>query len=158
MSQREKECNFCKIAKGQLPLSLVYEDEKVIGIMDIQPVNKGHLLIIPKSHAVGLSDLHPDLGSHMFKVAIVISRALKDSGIRCEGVNLFLADGETAGQDVFHVHLHIIPRFEGDGFGFKLSESYYILPERKELDEAAQMIRDALSGERWQQNYSFPQE
>jgi histidine triad (HIT) family protein len=123
---------------------MVYEDDSVMGAMDIQPVNAGHLLIFPKAHAARLADLRPDLGAHMFKVAMEVSEALRASGVRCEGVNLLVADGEAAGQEISHVHLHVIPRFEGDGFGFRFDESYFVLPEREELDETASEIRDAL--------------
>ena len=127
-----------------MSISTVYEDDKVITVMDIQPVNTGHMLIFPKTHAAQLTDLHPDLGAHMFKVAMKVSDALRISGIRCEGVNLFLADGEAAGQEIFHVHLHVFPRFDGDGFGLRFDENYFILPKRDELDETANEIRDAL--------------
>ncbi len=66
--------------------------------------------------------------------------------MRCEGVNLMLADGEAAFQEVLHVHLHVIPRFKGDGFGFKFNEGYHTLPERGEIEEVAVRIRDALDG------------
>ena len=123
---------------------MVYEDDNVMGAMDIQPVNTGHLLIFPKAHAARLADLRPDLGAHMFKVAMEVSGALRASGVRCEGVNLLIADGEAAGQEIPHVHLHVIPRFEGDGFGFRFDESYFVLPEREELNETAGEIREAL--------------
>jgi diadenosine tetraphosphate (Ap4A) HIT family hydrolase len=90
--------------------------------MDIQPINTGHLLIIPKKHATYLKELEPDTGAHMFKIGMKLSAALRASGIRCEGINLLLADGEAAGQDVFHVHLHIIPRFMVMGLGLSLIE------------------------------------
>jgi len=77
--------------------------------MDIQPVNSGHLLVIPNLHAQGLADLQDELAAHIFRVAKRLSTALRSSGIKCEGVNLFLADGEAAGQEVFHVHLHVFP-------------------------------------------------
>ncbi len=125
-------------------MSAVYEDDKVIGAMDIQPVNLGHVLIIPKIHAAHLADLPPDLGTHMFKVAIEVSGALRASGVHCEGVNLLLADGEAAGQEILHVHLHVFPRFQGDGFGFRFDEGYFTLPERAELDEVAGKIQAAL--------------
>ena len=140
MSAGSKDCLFCKLINRELPISVVYEDEKVISFMDIQPINPGHLLIIPKTHATYLKDLKPDIGGQLFKTAMKLSEALRNSGIRCDGVNLFLADGEVAGQEVFHVHLHVIPRFEGDGFGFKFDDSYWVLPERSELDDVAEKI------------------
>ena len=140
MINGQEDCVFCKVVNGQEPVSTVYEDDSVIVILDIQPVNQGHLLVIPKTHAVYLEDLAPDLGAHLFKVAMRMSEALRASDIPCEGVNLLLADGEAAGQEIPHVHLHVIPRFESDGFGFKFDESYFTLPEREELDDAARKI------------------
>jgi histidine triad (HIT) family protein len=135
-----EDCNFCKLINRELPISIIYEDEKILGFMDIQPINPGHLLVIPKTHATNLKELEPEIGGHMFKTAMRLSENLRASGIKCEGVNLFLADGEAAGQDVFHVHLHVIPRFLGDGFGFKLDKSYWNLPLREELDKIASKI------------------
>lgn len=135
------DCIFCQIIRGVETASIVYSDEKVLAFMDITPVNLGHLLVIPKAHAAQLSELDPKIGGHMFKVAMRIAEALRRSGIKCEGVNLFLADGEAAFQDVFHVHLHVIPRFRGDGFGLKLGPKYGIRPDRKELDEVAEKIK-----------------
>jgi diadenosine tetraphosphate (Ap4A) HIT family hydrolase len=80
----------------------------------------------------------------MFETGRRAAAALRVSGLRCEGVNLFVADGEAAGQDVFHVHLHVIPRYEGDGFGLRFPPDYAVR-ERDELDEAAAAIRGAWS-------------
>jgi histidine triad (HIT) family protein len=73
-----------------------------------------------------------------------VAAALRICGVRCEGVNLLLADGEAAGQEVFHAHLHVLPRFVGDGFGFKFSPNYFDLPPRAELDDIARGTRNAL--------------
>jgi histidine triad (HIT) family protein len=112
--------------------------------MDIQPVNPGHVLVIPNSHATYLADLAEDTSAQLFIIAKRIAAALRSSGIRCEGVNLFLADGEAAGQEVFHVHLHVFPRHKGDGFGLKFPPGYSNKPERSELDAIAQQIKQAL--------------
>jgi histidine triad (HIT) family protein len=144
MKVKNEDCIFCKLVNSQLPVSTVYEDDRVIGAMDIQPVNVGHVLIFPKTHAAQLTELPLDLGAHMFKVAMKISEALRASGVHCEGTNLLLADGEAAGQEILHVHLHVIPRFEGDGFGFRFHADYVVLPQREELDDIASKIRDAL--------------
>ena len=145
MISGKEDCIFCKLIKRKFPISVVYEDEKVISFMDIQPINSGHVLIIPKTHASYLKDLNPDVGGHMFKIGMKMSKALRESGIMCEGVNMFLADGAVAGQEVFHVHLHVIPRFRGDGFGFKFDDGYYDLPDRGELDALATKIAKEMA-------------
>jgi histidine triad (HIT) family protein len=137
-------CVFCEILAGRLPASLVYHDELATAFMDIQPVNPGHILVVPNRHLADLAELPPELGAHLFGVAQRLAAAVRASGLRCEGVDLFLADGEAAGQEVFHAHLHVIPRFAGDGFGFRFSPGYDRRPPRAELDQAAEQIRRGL--------------
>ena len=137
-------CIFCQILEGKAASSKVYEDEICSAFMDIQPVNPGHVLVIPKTHFTDLSDLPADIGSHLFQVAQRIAVCMPKTGIKSEGIDLFLADGEAAGQEVFHVHLHIIPRFAGDGFGFRFGPNYTNLPERRELDAVAAQIKEQL--------------
>ena len=139
-------CVFCDIVRGETPASLVYADDQVMAFMDIQPVNPGHLLVVPRDHATYLADLDGGTGGRMFQVAAILASATRRSGVRCEGVNLFLADGRAAGQEVFHVHLHVIPRFEGDGFGLRFGPDYFRRPGRAGLDEIAAGIRRALKG------------
>ena len=134
-------CVFCEIISGNLPSSKVYEDDACIAFMDIQPVNPGHVLIVPKNHATDLSDLPSSIGMHIFQIAQQVALKLPDSNLRCEGVNLFLAHGEAAGQEIFHVHLHVIPRYKGDGFGFKFGPNYRNPPKREELDTIAAQIK-----------------
>ena len=148
------ECVFCGILAGALPASTVYRDDLCCAFMDIQPVNPGHLLVIPLEHAASLSELNPETGSHMFAVAQRLAAALYQTdtgsagaGLRCEGVNLMLADGPVAGQEVFHVHMHVIPRFAEDGFGFRFGAGYARRPQRSDLDRAASEIRAALGDE-----------
>lgn len=138
------DCIFCKIIKGELPSIKLYEDDDFFVFMDIQPINKGHLLIIPKKHAELISEMDSESIGKMMILGEKIGSAVRKSELKCEGINFFLADGEAAGQEVFHVHLHIIPRFKDDGFGFKFPEGYGDKPERKELDEAAKKIRSSL--------------
>jgi histidine triad (HIT) family protein len=137
-------CAFCAIVRGSAPSSSVYTDNVVVAFMDIQPVNEGHILVVPRVHAACLEELDAETGAHLFRVAMMLSRAVRLSAVRSEGVNLFLADGEAAGQEVFHVHLHVIPRYRGDGFGFRFGADYHVLPERARLDEIAAGIRRAL--------------
>lgn len=138
------ECVFCSIARNAEPASVVYSDEKVLAFLDIQPVNAGHVLVIPKVHAARLSELDEEIGGDVFRVAMRVAAALRRSGMRCEGTNFVLADGEAASQDVFHVHLHVIPRFKGDGFGFKFGSRYGTRPKREELDKTALKIKAAM--------------
>ena len=112
--------------------------------MDIQPINAGHVLVVPDEHATRLADLPADTGATMFRIAQRIAAALYGSGLDCEGVNVFLADGESAGQEVFHVHLHVIPRFEGDGFSLRFGPDYANVPDRETLEVTAERIRDVL--------------
>ena len=135
------ECVFCDIAAGTAPAAILYRDALCLAFMDIQPVNAGHLLVVPIRHATYLADLPPDTGAQLFRVAQQLSAALRRSGVRCEATNLFLADGEAAGQDVFHVHLHVFPRFAGDGFGLRHGPTYGVRPSRAELERIAQQIR-----------------
>ena len=138
------DCIFCKILSGELPSSIVYQDDRCTALMDIQPVNPGHLLVIPNDHAPHLADLDEQVGGHIFQVGQRLAAALRQSGVRCEGINFFLADGEAAMQEVFHVHLHVFPRYEGDGFGLRFNPDYFTKPERVELDRIAQDIQRAL--------------
>jgi histidine triad (HIT) family protein len=138
------DCIFCKLLSGELEASIVHQDDLCSAFMDIQPVNPGHVLVVPNRHAPHLSDLHEAEGAQMFRVAQRLAAALRKSGVKCEGVNFFLADGAVAGQEVFHVHLHVFPRYAGDGFGLVLSAAYSQKPERKELNKIAGRLRDAL--------------
>lgn len=143
MDNRESEenCVFCKIVAGELPVSKFYEDDLLLGLMTIGPVTPGHAMVIPKKHVPFFADLDPDVGAHLFQVTQRVAQAIRESGLRCEGINLFLADGEAAFQDIFHFHLHVFPRFEGDLF--KLVADWDVHPPREELDENAGMIRAA---------------
>jgi diadenosine tetraphosphate (Ap4A) HIT family hydrolase len=111
--------------------------------MDISPVNRGHVLVIPKEHVVGLQDLSADTGSHLFTVAMRVATALRRSPIKPEGINLFLADGQAAGQDIFHVHLHVLPRFVGDPLRIERADGNSTVL-RDELDRVARQITEAL--------------
>jgi histidine triad (HIT) family protein len=123
--------------------SFVYRDDEVSAFMDIQPINPGHVLVVPNTHVERLRDLRPVLGECIFRMGQAIGAALLRSEIPCEGVNFFVADGPVAGQEVAHFHLHVIPRVPGDGFGFRFPEGYGRLP-RPELDRLAVRLRDQL--------------
>ena len=137
-------CIFCNIVDGNVPSSKVFEDDICLAFMDIQPVNPGHVLVIPKMHFRDLADLPADIGANLFRTAQRIALSLSKTDVKVEGVDLFLAHGEAAGQEIFHVHLHIIPRFAGDGFGFRFGPNYANLPARSELDMVAAQIKQQL--------------
>lgn len=137
-------CIFCKILANQLPSSTVYKDDLCTAFLDIRPVNSGHLLVIPNEHASFLSGLHPEAGAQMFRTAQRLAAALRTGIVPCDGVNLFLADGEAAGQEVFHVHLHVFPRFTGDSFRLHFGARYGEQPSKNDLDGIAEKIRAAL--------------
>ncbi len=136
-------CIFCKIVRRDLPASIVAEDEHVLAFMDIRPINPGHFLVIPKAHAARLADLAPGEGGRVFEMARLLAAGLYRSGLKCEGVNFHLADGEVAGQEIFHVHLHVYPRYAGDGVGLRMGPRYGAMPKREELDRLAASIRGA---------------
>jgi len=142
VASESSDCVFCKLAAGEGEVSVVHEDARTLTLMDIQPVTAGHMLVIPRVHAAFLADLEPEDGAQMFRVGQAAAASLRSSGLRCEGVNFFLADGEAAGQEAFHVHLHVFPRFSGDGFGLSMPPDYAVRP-RSQLDSAAAALREA---------------
>jgi histidine triad (HIT) family protein len=138
------DCIFCQILAGEAPASIIYRDQRVAAFMDIMPVNPGHLLVVPIRHATYLADLDPEDGAQLFRVGQQLTDALFKSGVRCDGSNLFLANGAVAGQEVFHVHLHVLPRYRGDGFGFRFGPDYGRQPPRAELEALAAQLRSAM--------------
>lgn len=135
---RVDDCIFCHIVDAAAPASFVYRDDLVSAFLDIRPVTPGHLLVIPNDHVVHTHDLPDETVKAAFKVARRLARTLRDSdAVRADGVNLFAADGEDAGQEVFHAHLHVIPRFAGDGFTVTAGAWRHPAPAREELDAIA---------------------
>lgn len=137
-------CIFCKILKGEADASFVYKNDKVTAFMDLNPVNKGHVLVIPNEHNERFSTVNSDMVAEMFKVAQNILKAIEKSDIPCEGANLFLSDGEIAGQEVPHSHLHIAPRFTGDGHRMGFSGTDADESSRDKLNETTKLIADKL--------------
>lgn len=109
--------------------------------MDIQPVNKGHILIVPKKHDALISKMKKKEIGELMRIANKVNNAIRKSKVKCEGVNFLLADGEAAGQEIFHVHLHVFPRFKNDGFSLKFPKGYKNKSKRKELEKIANEIR-----------------
>lgn len=137
-----EDCVFCRILAGELPGTFVYRDERVAAFLDIQPVNPGHLLVVPTRHAPYLADLEAEMAAHLMRVAHRLAAALRASTVRCEGVNLFLADGEAAMQEVLHAHLHVFPRYRDDGFGLHFAPEYHTRrPPRADLERLGAELR-----------------
>lgn len=109
----DSNCVFCKIIAGEIPSRTVYEDEKYKAIMDVSPASKGHVIILPKSHASDIFEIsEEDLAGAMI-VAKKVAAMLKEK-LGCDGVNILQNNGEVAGQTVFHLHVHVIPRYKDD--------------------------------------------
>lgn len=120
---RDDNCIFCKIANGEIPSATLYEDDDFRVILDLGPATKGHALILPKEHYPNLYELPDDLAGKAIVLAKnMITKLTKALG--CDGYNVVQNNGEAAGQTVFHFHMHLIPRYNGDdaGFGWKVGE------------------------------------
>jgi histidine triad (HIT) family protein len=135
-------CVFCEIIAGRAEASVVHDGDGVVAIMDHKPATVGHVLVMPRAHLAGLADADDAIGAAIWRTARRVSAALRASGIRCDGVRWSLADGEAAGQDVFHLHLHIVPRYRGDGV---VVTADWKRRSRGLLDHDATLIREALA-------------
>ncbi|MBX7242735.1 MAG: HIT domain-containing protein [Bacteroidia bacterium] len=138
----EKGCVFCRIIQKELPASIVFENEQVMAIMDIQPINEGHVLVFPKECHPFLHRLPSALSQELFRVVTGIEKSLWHiEGIACEGTNLLQNNGRSAWQEINHVHFHIIPRFAGDNFKIKYQAKR---PSREALNELSDKIRTQI--------------
>jgi histidine triad (HIT) family protein len=139
-----EDCIFCDIAAGRATASVVYRGDRVMAFLDINPVNAGHIIVIPNQHFVLLNEIPEDLAAEVFTVASRLAAALRSSGLPCDGVGLSLADGQAAGQEVPHTHLHVVPRVAGDGFTIDAAAWSRPQPTRENLDANAAAIRAML--------------
>lgn len=115
---KDNNCIFCKIANGEIPSSTLYEDEKVRVILDISPASKGHALILPKEHYANLYEISDEMATHVIKTAKKMAKKMQEE-LKVEGLNVVQNNGKLAGQTVFHYHMHLIPRYQGDGVNVK---------------------------------------
>jgi diadenosine tetraphosphate (Ap4A) HIT family hydrolase len=137
-------CVFCEILGGNSPASFTYQDDTVVAFLDIQPITRGHMLVVPRGHAVFMAELEDAVAMRSFRVARSLA-ALVRGTLGASAVNLFVADGEDAFQDVPHFHVHVIPRYPKDGFGLTFPTTYDNPPSRAELDTIAAAIRGAAT-------------
>jgi histidine triad (HIT) family protein len=138
-------CVFCRIVEGREKASFVAQGSDAVAFLDLHPINEGHTLVVPRKHAALISELDEITAVAMWSLARRVAAGLRASGLRCEAVNLFVADGAAAGQEVFHAHLHVIPRWLGDGFAIKFPPHYGAAADRKTLDDIAARLRKRLS-------------
>lgn len=108
---KKDDCIFCKIAAGEIPSRKIYEDKDLIAIMDLSPTSKGHSLIIPKEHCTNIYDIDEDIAAKVMKTAKKLATKMT-TALNCDGFNLLQNNGETAGQTMFHFHMHLIPRYK----------------------------------------------
>lgn len=135
-----EDCIFCKIAKGEIHSATVYEDSHFTVILDVNPATKGHCLIIPKEHFDNIYDLDGETAGKLFALATCIARAMRDA-LKCDGLNLVQNNGEIAGQTVNHFHLHLIPRYEGDGLNLNWPQQEI---SAEQLEEIRQSIKKSI--------------
>lgn len=135
-------CIFCDLLHGAGEVSICYEDANAIAFMDIQPVNLGHVLVAPREHFESLNDIPPELAMHLFDVALQLSPIVRRLN-GADDLNIVVNSGTAAGQNVFHFHVHLIPRKAGDGFDIPLPFPGSTMPDRTLLDAmAARMIAE----------------
>lgn len=136
----EEECIFCKIAMGEIPSTKLYEDERVLSFLDINPAAKGHALVIPKKHYHTLLDMPHEELKEVMEVVQKVAAAIM-STLQAEGFNIIQSNKEVAGQVIPHVHFHIIPRSKGDNLNFQWEHGK---AEQEELKKYAEMIKEKL--------------
>ncbi|MCC6682707.1 MAG: HIT family protein [Phycisphaeraceae bacterium] len=133
------DCIFCKIVAGQIPCHKLYEDARTLAFLDIGPVSRGHALVLPRAHAVMLDELGADDATAIGQALVKVGRAIVRA-VGAEAWNVLQNNGEMAGQLVPHVHFHIVPRFNGDGFSYRWNP-------RKLSDDDAAALKDAIARE-----------
>ena len=141
---KDPDCVFCKIVAGEIPSAKLYEDEDVLDFLDINPVNKGHTLIIPKVHSENYLEMDEKVTEKCSKIIRKIAKSIMD-GIRCDGFNITMNNYPAAGQVVMHSHFHVIPRFEGDGLKHwpqgKYSDDEDMEDSRKSIEERMDLLK-----------------
>ena len=141
MNSHEDNCIFCKIIKGDIPCAKVYEDDNVFAFLDIGQVTKGHTLVIPKIHKKDIFELTPEISRSLFQVVPHIATSIQQT-YQPVGLNILNNNGETAGQSVFHFHMHLIPRYgNNDGFSAVWNTNEYT---SEQLQILAEEIRNNL--------------
>ena len=134
-------CTFCAIIAGQAPATVVYEDEHTLAFMDINPANRGHVLVVPKKHARDIFDVGEEEALHVMRTVVRVARAI-DKALQPDGVNLIQANRRAAFQSVYHFHMHIIPRWWNDGL---VPIWRHLREEPEVLEEIGARIREEMA-------------
>ena len=136
----DESCIFCKIVHEKAPASILYQDETVMALLDIRPLNEGHTLVIPKKHYVDIFDIPENQLTHVYEIAKQVSVAIKKA-TNGDGISIVQQNGKAAGQEIFHLHVHVVPRFEGQSL-----PPFSALKEldRAKLEAVAKKIRRQL--------------
>ncbi len=138
-----EECIFCQVVAGEAEASVVYEDDTTMAFMDIRQTNAGHTLIVPRRHIRDIYELDDDTAAAVIAATARVARAVRDA-FNPDGINIWQSNGAAAGQEVFHIHFHVLPRGNDDGL-LKFYPSKPDYPSRRVLDERAAKIRAALA-------------
>lgn len=133
------ECVFCAIAEGEAPAHRIHETDRTLAFLDVEPVNPGHSLVVPKAHHETLTDTPPALAADVFRATRDLAEAV-ESALDPDGINVVQSNGEAAFQEVFHVHVHVLPRHEDD-------EVSVHWPREELTDEEGREVSAAISGE-----------
>jgi histidine triad (HIT) family protein len=139
IKRRIAHCTFCDMIHGAAEVSICHEDSRAIAFMDVQPVNNGHVLVVPREHYESIADIPPDLALHLFRIAMDLGSAIRRVA-GTDALNIVVNSGIEAGQDEPHYHVHIIPRRHGDGFEIPLPFDGSAMPDRTILDAFAVRI------------------
>jgi histidine triad (HIT) family protein len=134
-----EDCIFCKVLAGEIPSESVYEDEHTVAVMDINPWTRGHVVVVPRRHAENLFEISDEDLQHVIVAAKRVATKVRDT-LDCDGVNLLQSNGRAAWQTIFHLHVHVIPRYEDDPLQLP------IRPEPAEPEELAQVAREIRGG------------
>lgn len=129
---KKEDCIFCKIANGEIPSATIFEDRDFRVMLDIGPATRGHVLILTKEHYDNIFEIDAETAGKLFSLASVIARAMKKV-LNCDGMNVLQNNGTIAGQTVFHFHLHLIPRYEGDQVQVTWPQGSITEEEKEEL-------------------------
>lgn len=133
------DCLFCKILKREIPAQIVYEDQDTLAFLDINPVNPGHTLVIPKKHSSDVFEIDEKDWAAVMKTSRIVAHAL-ERALKTDGINLGMNNRAGAGQVIFHAHVHVMPRFIGDPHSLWPGKPY----AKGEFEKTAKKIRESL--------------